>query len=508
MRYPASSLRWVRPLTSVICLFDGEVLPLALDGVPVGRTTRGHRFLSPGEICVGDAADYLEKLQRAYVILDQDQPPGDDPRRSRRAARRSGRRRQTGSGAARRGHRPRRIPGRARGRDRRRFHDLAARGAGDGDAHASEIFFLRRSRRQRRRRISCSSPTISPTDGGKTIVAGNERVLRARLADARFFWDQDRKIRLEDRVEALKERVYPRQARQRATTRSSGWKQLAEFLAVAHVPGADWHASSLRRRAALARQGRSVDRHGRRVSRTAGDHGPLLRAARWRRAQRVADAIADHYRPLGPNDTCPTAPVSIVVALADKIDTLWSASSRSARSRPARAIRSRCAARRWASSVSFSKIDLRLPLRAACSETRASDFADVDDSPDWITSRSCSSFIADRLKVHLREQGVRHDLIAAVFAQVGDARTISSACSPGSMRSQTFLPTDDGANLLIAYRRAVEHRRDRGAEGRRVHMTATIDPALLRQPEEQALADRLGRGWTISAGSCLARRGV
>ena len=149
MRYPASSLRWVRPLTSVICLFDGEVLPLPLDRVAVGRMTRGHRFLSPGEICVGNADDYLERLrQRACRSSTRIAGGRRSGRISKRAARRAGFMLKPDPGLLDEVTGLVEFPVVLAGRDRRRFHGAAARSAGDRDADASEIFLLPAARRR------------------------------------------------------------------------------------------------------------------------------------------------------------------------------------------------------------------------------------------------------------------------------------------------------------------------------------------------------------------------
>src|SRR5229473_2900058 len=214
MRFPASSLRWVRPLTSVICLFDGAVLPLPLDQIPVGRTTRGHRFLSDGEIAVENAQEYREKLEAAHVILDHDR------RRDLIAADLD---------------RLASATGLALKPDPALLDEVAGlvefpvvlMGAIDAASMALPPEVLTTAMRTHQKYFSCLNPEPAPAkaggtpaprflfvannltaDHGKTIVAGNERVLRARLVDARFFWEQDRKIPLEDRVEALKGRVY------------------------------------------------------------------------------------------------------------------------------------------------------------------------------------------------------------------------------------------------------------------------------------------------------------
>ncbi len=207
MRWPGSSLRWVRPLSSIVCLYDGAIVPLAIDGVPVGRTTRGHRFLSPGAFCAGNAAEYLEKLQHAYVIVDHDQRHelirADLDRR-----------------AAELGVMVKPDPGLLDEVTGLAEFPVVLAGAIDAELMTLPPEVLQTAMRTHQKYFSCVDRDGRPAphflfiannltdDGGAAIVAGNERVLRARLADARFFWDQDRKIRLEDRVGALKERVY------------------------------------------------------------------------------------------------------------------------------------------------------------------------------------------------------------------------------------------------------------------------------------------------------------
>ncbi len=213
MRYPASSLRWVRPLTLVVCLFEGEILAFPLDRVPVGRTTRGHRFLSPGEICVASAAEYLESLREARVVLDQDR-------------RKEIIRKDLEAAAAGEGFLLKPEPGLLDEVTGLVEFPVVLPGAIDAEYMALPPEVLATAMRTHQKYFSClrSDGTPAPrflfvadniaADQGKTITAGNERVLRARLADARFFWDQDRKVRLVDRVEALRKRVYSREARQ------------------------------------------------------------------------------------------------------------------------------------------------------------------------------------------------------------------------------------------------------------------------------------------------------
>ncbi len=229
MRWPGSPLRWVRPLTSIVCLYDGEILPLALDGVPVGRTTRGHRFLAPGEICVDSTADYLGQLQHARVILDQDRR--QDMIRSdldRRAA-------ELGvavkpdpglldevTGLV-------RIPGGAGRRDRRRFHGLAARGPANRDARASEILFVCPPRWP----AGAAFP-VRRQQSRRGRRHGDRRRQRARIARPPrrrpLLLGPGPAVRLEDRVEALKGRVYHAKLGS-MYDKAERMEKLAEFLA-------------------------------------------------------------------------------------------------------------------------------------------------------------------------------------------------------------------------------------------------------------------------------------
>ncbi|MBV9965413.1 MAG: glycine--tRNA ligase subunit beta, partial [Alphaproteobacteria bacterium] len=312
MRFPAAPLRWVRPLSSVLCLFDGEVLPLSLGEVPVGHTTRGHRFLSPGEFAVDNAADYIGKLERAYVVLDQDH---------RRDTIETGLKERAGGDGLQVKNDPallEEVTGLAE-------YPIVLMGRIDDASMALPPEVLATAMRTHQKFFSCLKPDGSPAprflfvannltpDDGKTIVAGNERVLKARLADARFFWDQDRKIPLADRVDALKDRVYYEKLGT-VYDKIRRMEALAEFL-VPYVPGAD--AARARRAALLAKADLSTGMVGE-FPELQGVMGRFyaLHAGKEEEHEdsRVADAIADHYKPLGPNDTCPTAPDSIVVA--------------------------------------------------------------------------------------------------------------------------------------------------------------------------------------------------
>jgi glycyl-tRNA synthetase beta chain len=474
MRWPGSALRWVRPLTSIVCLHDGEVLPLALDGIPGGRTTRGHRFLSRGEICVASAAEYVEKLQQAYVIVDQDRRKeliGADL--DRRAAE---------LGLA---FKP--DPGLLDEVTGLAEFPVMFAGKIDADFMMLPPEVLQTAMRVHQKYFSCvySDGKLAPhflfvanniaEDGGKAIIAGNERVLRARLADAHFFWDQDRKIRLEDRVEALKDRVYHAKLGS-VFAKVERMELIAEGLALR----LDADVARARRAARLAKADLSTGMVGE-FPELQGIMGRYY-ALHDREDRRVADAIAAHYRPLGPNDNCPTALDSIVVGLADKLDTI--ASFFRIGERPTGS-GDPFALRRAVQGVIriILENNLRLPLTSVLSLAADPGPPFTSEQHPMDLVRSLTDFIAERLWVQLRGQGVRHDLIAAVFA-VKEDDLIRLLARVDALAA--FLDTDDGTNLLTAYRRAsnivaIEEGRDKRRFGDEVYNSRGI------QGEERAL---------------------
>ncbi|HUC61057.1 MAG TPA: glycine--tRNA ligase subunit beta, partial [Alphaproteobacteria bacterium] len=319
---------------------------------------------------------------------------------------------------------------------------------------------------------------IEAKDKGRAIVAGNERVLRARLADAKFFWDQDRKTRLDARVPKLRSRVFYA-GLGTLEDKALRLEKLAAELA-AYVPGADaTHA----RRAALLCKADLVSGMVGEFPELQGIMGRYY-ALHDREPREVADAIAEHYAPLGPGDRCPTAPIAVVAALADKIDNLvgfWSIGEKPTGSKDPYALRR--AALGAIRLIVENK--LRVPLYEIFNiahllhgekETAGSSVAfDADD---------LMAFFADRLKVHLREQGVRHDLVTAVMALGGEDDLVRLLARVEALTR--FLASEDGANLLTAYRRAsnilkIEEKRDNAS------YAGDADPALLVEAAEREL---------------------
>ena len=474
MRFPASGLRWVRPLTSVICLFDGEVVPLALDRVPVGRVTRGHRFLFEGEIAVDGAADYLAKLAAAHVMLDHQQRREMIAAELDRAAAAAGVRVKSDAALLDEVMGLVEYPVVLMGRIDDAFMPLPPEVLATAMKTHQKYFSCLNADGTPAPRFLFVANNLTPDDG-RTIVAGNERVLRARLADARFFWDQDRKVRLEDRVEALKDRVYYDKLGT-MYDKAERMKIIAQDLAL-RLGVLSAELPLVRRAAILAKADLSTGMVG---------EFPELQGTMGRyyadddEDARVAAAIAEHYKPLGPSDTCPNAMVSITTALADKLDALarffWIGERPTGSGDP-------FALRRAALGLIRIIIEnqLRLPLTNVFNKA-------VDPTPEFdpnqvmATVRLLISFIAERLSVQLRSQGVRHDLINAVFA-VHEDDLIRVLARVKALNK--FLETEDGKNLLVAYRRAsniVAIEEKKGG-----WTTGDAEPRRFTQPEENAL---------------------
>ena len=490
MRYPASELRWVRPLNSVVCLFDGEVLSLPLGGVPVGRVTRGHRFLSDGEIAVVNAVDYREKLGAAHVVLDWNE---------RRATIAAG----LDKLAADEGLTVKPDEGLLDEVTGLVEYPVVLMGSIDPDfvrplpdGLPPEV--LATAMRTHQKYFSCLSADETPAprflfvannvtaDKGAAIVAGNERVLRARLSDAKFFWDQDRKVRLEDRVEALKQRVYHEKLGS-VYDKVERMEKLAEYLAN-YVPGAD--PALARRGARLAKADLSTGMVG---------EFPELQGVMGRyyalndgQDSRVADAIGDHYKPLGPNDGSPTAPLSAAVAFADKFDSIaafFSAGLRPTGSGDQFALRR--AAQGIIRTILEGDFQISLAQAFAYALLVLAEQKTVIRGEGDVRSDELVAFVISRLEIHLRERGVRADLVRAARNQIANDGADLLRFRARVRALEAFIDTDDGSNMLTAYRRAsnivnIEERRDG------VVYDEYLDPQALREPAEKNLNHALG----------------
>jgi glycyl-tRNA synthetase beta chain len=481
MRAGTARFAWVRPMQSIVAMFAGKALDGAFDlggaSIPFADSTVGHRFMAPARFAVTGFADYVAKLKAAKVILD----PAE--RRAKIAA-------DATAAAAKLGVKLRDDPGLLDEVTGLVEWPVVYAGAIDEKFMGVPAEVLVTSMRAHQKYFATLNSdgslarhfvvvaNMETADGGKLVVAGNERVLRARLSDAKFFWDQDRKTRLEARLPSLEQRVF--HAKLGTVAEKVGRMQAVAGAIAAKIGGDELKAI---RAAKLAKADLSSGMVG---------EFPELQGIMGRYYARydgedeiVANAIREHYQPLGPGDACPSAPVSIAVALADKIDTLvgfWTIDEKPTGSKDPFALR------RSALGVIRLIVEnrLRLPLAGVFVAARSAfgEFARVGLEDDLL------AFLADRLKVTLKEKGVRHDLIDAVFA-LGDEDDLVRLLARVDALS-AFLKTDDGSNLLIAARRAsnilaIESKKD----GRTYDELPS--QGLLVESEEVALAQSLSR---------------
>jgi len=472
MRWGCGRLRWVRPLQSIICLLDGKVVPFEVHGIRSGKETRGHRFMAHEPFKVRRFKDYDEKLRDAKVILDGDERARIILEGARKAAAKEGLTLLEDEALLAENAGLTEWPVVLLGSFDEEFLSVPPEVLATSMKAHQKCFSLRKKDGALANRFIVVA-NLEARDKGNAIVAGNERVIRARLADAKFFFEQDRKVMLPDRVPKLKEIVFHEKLGSQYERVQRVWR-LARELA----PLVDADPDLAERAAILAKADL--------VSLLVGEF-PELQGVMGRyyaldqeEIEAVADAIAAHYRPLGPSDDVPRDPVAIAVALADKLDMLvgfWAIDEKPTGSKDPYALR------RAALGVIRIVLenDLRLRLKEYLLTHQAT--AKFDPAVHNLADRLLS-FFADRLKVHLRDQGARHDLVDAVFALGGDDLLIIVRRVEALGR---FLDTEDGEHLLIGAKRAINILRIEEKKDSRTY-DESPDPTLFKRPEEKALA--------------------
>jgi glycyl-tRNA synthetase beta chain len=466
---------WVRPLHSIVAMFGPEteepdVVAFDVGGIKAGDTTYGHRFLSPQPIKVKRLDDYMAKLDAAKVVVDP------------------ARRMQMILADA-------KTLAFAQGLELVEDEGLLAEVAGlvewpvvlmgsfDKEFLAIPEEVIRATIRNNQKCFVVRDPktakltnkfvlvsNIEASDGGNAIIAGNERVIRARLSDAKFFYETDLKTRLEDRLPKFSQIVFHEKLGTQAD-------RIARIVALAGhlspIVGAD--AAKAERAAQLCKADLLTEVVGE-FPELQGLMGRYYAEAQGE-DEAVAHACEDHYSPKGPDELVPADPVSVAVALADKIDILtgfWAIDEKPTGSKDPYALR------RAALGVIRLVIDnkVRIALLPAFAKARSD-----------ANGKDLLAFFADRLKVQLREQGARHDLVDAVFALPGQDDLVLVVRRIEALAK--FLDTDDGKNLLAGTKRAanilrIEEKKDNTA------YTGALDAGLLSQPEEKELARAIG----------------
>jgi glycyl-tRNA synthetase beta chain len=454
MRWATNPTRWVRPLHKILCVFDGKVVPASFAGVTAGNTTVGHRFLAPAEITANTYAEYVAKLRKAFVIIEPQERADIISKGVAALAAKENLAAKDDKGLLDEVIGLIEWPVPLLGTIDAAFMDVPPEVLTSAMRKHQKYFALHTKDGKFANRFAVIA-NMTATDGGKAIVAGNERVLRARLSDAKFFWDEDRRVKLDSRIEKLSERVFQEKL---GTVRDKVERITALARELSSVCKAD--ADKTARAAKLAKADLSTGMVGE-FPDLQGLMGRYY-AAHDKEDAAVADAIADHYSPLGPNDACPTKPISVAVALADKIDSLvgfFAIDEKPTGSKDPFALR------RAALGVIRLILEnkLRLPLLSIFKHAFAVYGAKVSGDANAVAN-DLLAFFADRLKVHLKDKGTRHDLVSAVFALPGQDDLVRLMARVDALTS--FISSDDGANLLAAYKRAanilaIEEKKDK-----------------------------------------------
>jgi glycyl-tRNA synthetase beta chain len=478
MRWGSGKLRWVRPLHAILCQLDGKVVPFEVDGVRSGKETRGHRFMAPKPFAVKGFADYAKKLRAAKVILDGEERAKLILDGARSLAKKEKLALLEDDGLLQENAGLTEWPVPLIGAFDEEFLAVPGEVLATAMKAHQKCFSLRQGETLANRFVMVAN--LKAKDGGKAIVAGNERVIRARLADAKFFFDQDRKVPLEERVPKLDGIIFHEKLGSQHD-RIERVRGLAREIAPR--VGAD---PDLAERAAILAKADLVSLMVGEFPELQGVMGRYY-ALDQEEDPAVAEAVAAHYKPLGPSDAVPREKVAIAVALADKLDALmgfWAIDEKPTGSKDPYALR------RAALGVIRIVLEngVRLPLSQQF-RSHARGGAKLQDE----AANNLLAFFADRLKVHLREQGARHDLVDAVFALGGDDLVMIVRRVDALGR---FLDSEDGEHLLTGTKRAINILRiEEKKDG--VAYDQAPDPSLLKRPEEQALAkavDEVERG--------------
>jgi len=496
MRWGSGRLSWVRPLHSIVATFGPEteepvVVPFDIDGIKGGDETRGHRFMAPGAIKVRRFEDYVAKLEKAKVVLDPARRADVILADAKNLAFAQGYELVEDNGLL------AEVAGLVE-------WPVTLMGAFDKSFLAIPDEVIRATIRNNQKCFVLRDPQTAKlankfilvaneeaADGGKAIVAGNERVIRARLSDAKFFYETDLKTRLEDRLPKFEHIIFHEKLGTQAA-------RIARIRALAGQLSAivDAEAAKAERAADLCKADLLTD--------VVGEFPELqgLMGRYYAEAQNEDEAVAhaceDHYKPKGPDDLVPSDPVSIAVALADKIDTLtgfWAIFE------PPTGSKDPYALRRAALGVIRIVLDneIRINLRKIFHSRLTGWFESLTPRVHKFTSEQISesskaassdllAFFADRLKVQLRDQGARHDLVDAVFSLSGQDDLLMIVRRVDALGK--FLDSDDGKNLLAGYKRATNIIRIEEKKDKREY-TGAPEPQKYELPEEKALAEAI-----------------
>ena len=472
------SLRWVRPLSGVVALLGDDVVDCEVHGVTSGAVTLGHRFHHSGDITIGNAGDYAMKLRAAHVIVDHEERQDLIRSGAAKVASEAGLRLVEDEGLVIENAGLTEWPIPLLGRFEEDFLEVPPETI-QLTARVNQKYFVCEDEAGELANAFICTANIEAEDGGARVVDGNRKVLAARLSDARFFWDVDRKKTLAEHAKGL-ERITFHEKLGTVADKVERVAKLADWLVFdAKAPNGDHK---------LARQAAELSKADL-VTEMVGEFPELqgLMGGYYAKAEglpvEVAEAIRDHYKPVGASDEVPTAPTAVAVSLADKLDNL----------------------------LSFFKIDI-LPTgskdpfalrRAALGYLRLVQVNDLKLSLDevahaWASkpmpklAEKLADFLLDRLAVQLRDEGVRHDYVQASRSWQGRPDQRIDRVEARARALAGFLDNEDGANLLAGYKRAANILKKEdwhGAEGE-IARTGEEDPlAIVDDPDLRAVVE-------------------
>ncbi len=507
MRWGTGSFQWVRPLHSIICLLGGKVVPFEVAGIASGNTTRGHRFHGNEPFKVKDFADYVVKLEAHRVMLDPAARIATINEQAHALAKTARLQLVEDEGLTSENAGLTEWPVVLMGEFDKAFLAVPSECLMTSMKQHQKCFSLRDTKSKKLANRFFLVSNLTATDGGEHIISGNEKVIRARLSDAKFFWEQDLKKPLDEMAIQLEGITF----HEKLGSQKDRVERVSE-LAYQIAGAVDADPEDARRAAQLSKADLVSGMVGE-FPELQGLMGRYYAEAAGTKGE-IARAIELHYKPKGQTDTVPREDegdaVAIAVALADKLDTLvgfWAIDEKPTGSGDPYQLR------RAALGVIRIVLenDLRLPLMDAME--KAADYVAVSIAKvhrakelpkgrgvvqgaltvqtDWNERRvrafsvDLLSFFADRLKVYLKEKGARHDLIDAVFALGGQDDLALIVKRVEAL--DAFLKTDDGANLLAGVKRAsnilaIEEKKDKSS------YAGTYDLSLLKEKEELALA--------------------
>ncbi|MEO6116745.1 MAG: glycine--tRNA ligase subunit beta [Pseudolysinimonas sp.] len=532
-----ASLRWVRPLQGIVALLDDSVVKGTVAGIEVGRATAGHRFMAPGAIEIGNVATYADQLRAAHVIVDQDERRTLIRDRATALAAEAGLVLVEDEGLVAENAGLTEWPVPLLGRFDADFLAVPPEVI-QLTARVNQKYFVCRDAAGKLANAFICTANIDARDGGTKIVEGNRKVLAARLADARFFYETDLKVPLEEQARKLEKIVFHEKLgtvadKVERVAKLARWlveegivghrspaKAGVQGDGAQHDPGllpSQEHLADMAERAARLAKADLVTGMVGEFPELQGLMGGYCAAAQGEDPA-VAAAIRDHYKPVGQGDEVPTDPVTVAVSLADKLDTLaqfFIIDERPTGSKDPFALRR--AVLGILSLIFMNRIRLNLwPFVAGqvvmgakpnddLVETAKRQFWGKSQQEIWAqynwldgsrepyperleklpsTVNNVLDFFADRLKVQQREAGVRHDLIDAVFALGGEDDLVRLLARVHAL--QSFITTEDGANLLAGYKRAANILKKEGWGG-----SDTKPLSYTPEKAEAALADAL-----------------